>query len=769
MVRRLYRFIRSAFLHSLIHESKAAPFAQGRNGIEVVGLFHNATGLGESARLCARALQDEGFKVRCTSAEKFLFKNKEIDWQFENTASEDDIGLRIIHLNPPMIPPYALCTGLQKFSAVCNIGYWAWELEHLPPEWVKSLSYINGVMAPSEFTCRTVRRYTNKPVLKVPHPVKIGKVTQGIRARLGIEEDTFLVVSVFSIQSALERKNPESLISAFLEAFPGKENACLVFKIGTIGKDRDRLIVMTKNHPNIRFIEDIWPREDILGLIETADVYASLHRSEGFGLGMAEAMMLGTPVVTTGWSGNTDFCNEQNSFPVSYKMVPVQSTHSEFAKAGMSVWAEADVKQAAGILRSIYENPATAQGKAAHCMAETNQYFSHPLYQKTFHELKEKYDMDSPRELRYSGAMKPQKVVLITGHDYESPRKTGFYFWAEVLSARGVDVDWITVGLSRLTFLKKDARSYVRPYNQWINIKPHLKKFVWCPPIHPSNFNNDVLNTLTLPLFDLYPHFLPQSVKDQVKNADVFIVESGAGPMLVPALKALCPNARFIYNHSDRPNVVKFHPAIPKAEKKTLRMFDWVRTNAAATTQDFDKDVNVQYVPQAIEKDLFDADMPNPYAQPKNAISVGDMLFDAHAIEVLAKAYPDWTFHLFGRKSTLENPLPNVIAHGEVSFAALVPYLKHADIGLAPYKSSPDAEYLSHSSLKLVQYTYCRLPIVAPHFAVIGRDHAKGYDADRIDETIVPAFQAAMHVDRNSIDVSQVLNWEQFIDRMLAA
>lgn len=766
MIRPIYRFVRSGILHSVIPEGRSLPFAGGKKGIEVVGLFHNATGLGESARLCARQLQEEGYKVRCTSAEKFLLKKHEIDWKFENTASEDEIGLRIIHLNPPMIPPYALRIGLSKFSSIYNIGYWAWELEHLPPEWVKSLSYINAVMAPSEFTCRTVRRYTDKLVLKVPHPVKIDKMTTGIRARLGIKQDDFLITSVFSVQSSLERKNPAGLIEAFLMAFDKTPNAHLVFKISD---GREQLLALTQGHPNIHCIEDIWPREDILGLIETSDVYASLHRSEGFGLGMAEAMMLGTPVMATDWSGNADFCTSSNSFPVPYKMVPVQSTHSEFAKAGMSVWAEADVKQAASILRAIYENPDEGKSRAALCMAETNQYFAGPHYQKSFHDLKEKYDIAPQSELLYCNNMNAKKVVLITGHDYESPRKTGFYFWAEVLTARGVDVDWITVGLSRLTFLKKDARSYVRPYNQWINIKPHLKKFVWCPPFHPSNFNNDALNAITLPLFDLYPHFLPQSVKDQVKDADVFIVESGAGPMLVPTLKALCPKARFIYNHSDRANVVKFHPAIPKAEKKTLRMFDWVRTNAAATVEDFDKDVKVHYVPQAIEKDMFDTDVPNPYNQPKNAISVGDMLFDAYAIETLAKKFPDWTFHLFGKKSALDKPLPNVIAHGEVSFAAIVPYIKFADIGLAPYKSSPNAEYLSHSSLKLVQYTYCRLPIVAPHFACIGRSHAIGYDADQIDKTIIPAFEAAQHVDRNSIDRSDVLNWDEFVDRMLAA
>ncbi len=387
MVRPLYRIIRSALLHSVIPESKTLPFSHNRKGVEVVGLFHNATGLGESARLCARQLKEEGFKVRCTSAEKFLFKDNELDWAFENTANEDEIGVRIIHLNPPMIPPYALRIGLRNFASVYNLGYWAWELEHLPPEWIKSLRYINAVMGPSDFTSNTVRRYTDKPVLKVPHPVKIGSVTPAMRAKLGVPENDFLVTCVFSMQSAVERKNPEGLIRAFLQAFPNDSNAHLIFKISRIGTDKGRLEAITQNHPNIRFIDDIWPHQDILGLIQASDVYASLHRSEGFGLGMAEAMLLGTPVVATDWSGNTDFCTEENSFPVGFSMVSVKSDHSEFAKAGSSVWAEANIHQAGHILQAIHDDPTLARQKAALCMAKTNQYFSGPRYQQAFQSL----------------------------------------------------------------------------------------------------------------------------------------------------------------------------------------------------------------------------------------------------------------------------------------------------------------------------------------------------------------------------------------------
>jgi glycosyltransferase involved in cell wall biosynthesis len=387
MLRPAYRFIRESLLHSLIRGSKSAPFANGKEGIEVVGLFHNATGLGESARLCAQQLQAEGFKVLCTSAEKLLFKKKEIEWNFNNTAQKDEIGLRIIHLNPPMIPPYAIGSGLKNFAAIYNIGYWAWELETLPHEWVKSLSYINAMMAPSQFICKTIQRYTDKPVIQIPHPVKIGAISNNLRERLGISEEDFLITSVFSVQSSIQRKNPEGLINAFLKSLADKSNAYLVFKVSPLDQDILLLMAATKNHPRIKFIEDIWPREDILGLIQTADIYASLHRSEGFGLGMAEAMMLGTPVVATGWSGNTDFCTEQNSFLVKYKMTSVQSNHPAFIRAGNSVWAEPDIDHAAQILKSIYEDGSIAKKKVDICLETTNQYFSLNPYSLCLEQL----------------------------------------------------------------------------------------------------------------------------------------------------------------------------------------------------------------------------------------------------------------------------------------------------------------------------------------------------------------------------------------------
>ena len=120
---------------------------------------------------------------------------------------------------------------------------------------------------------------------------------------------------------------------------------------------------------------------------------------------------------------------------------------------------------------------------------------------------------------------------------------------------------------------------------------------------------------------------------------------------------------------------------------------------------------------------------------------------------------------LIGKTAMLEEALPNVIAHGEKPFAQTIPYIQHADIGIAPYRPAPNADYLSQSSMKMMQYTYCRLPIVAPLFAAAGREHVLSYNpAD--EGSIVRAMEQAISFDRNTIGISAVADWSNIVDRL---
>lgn len=359
-----------------------------------------------------------------------------------------------------------------------------------------------------------------------------------------------------------------------------------------------------------------------------------------------------------------------------------------------------------------------------------------------------------------------KKIILISGHDALAKRKTGFHFWSKILSDRGYDVRFITVGASYASLLKKQKKDLVKPYNQWVQLDSGVKKYTWLPPIHPFYVYNHFLDKLLIPIFRLYPYMLPKSITQEVRDADIFIIENGAGVMLLPQFMKASPKAKFIYNASDRLKMLNFHPVIVKKNEEYIKLFSLIRLNSAELSSDFPAGSPIAHIPQGIDKDAFDQDHHNPYTTTKNIISVGDTLFDSGPIEILADHYPEWHFHLFGKRAILAKKFKNVTEHGEAPFKSIIPYLKYADIGLATYKNHPDAKYLAQSSLKTAQYTYCSLPILAPAFLKMDRTHIFEYDPES-KKSICNAFQDIQTFDRSTIHQNTIPDWNDVIDQIL--
>ncbi|WP_062063280.1 glycosyltransferase family 4 protein [Cellvibrio sp. OA-2007] len=392
--RHIYRKIRAQILQRIIPQSgMALPEQDSRSTaglrIEVIGFFHSISGIGESARLCAQQLAEDGYSVNCTSVEAFFHKPAELDWQWHNSIAQNEINCRIYHLNPPMLPPVILQMGINQFKRTFNIGYWAWELEAIPDEWIKATHYMNAIMTPSQFTTNTIQRYTQLPVLTVTHPVAPEQPASDIRKRLHIPDNAFVVANIFSFGSAMERKNPLGLIAAFTQAFADNPNTYLILKAnaGENSQEKKTLLAAIAGHSNILLLDQHWSKSDILGLIATADLYASLHRSEGFGLTIAEAMLLNTPTLVTGWSGNMDFCTQENSFLVGYAPIKVNSSHPEFSEFDNATWADANIQEAANLLRTIYENPSELTHKKQCCGLHMKHTINNHKYEHALKQL----------------------------------------------------------------------------------------------------------------------------------------------------------------------------------------------------------------------------------------------------------------------------------------------------------------------------------------------------------------------------------------------
>jgi 2-beta-glucuronyltransferase len=361
------------------------------------------------------------------------------------------------------------------------------------------------------------------------------------------------------------------------------------------------------------------------------------------------------------------------------------------------------------------------------------------------------------------------RALVFTGHFPDAKRKASIHALCEALLRQGWTLDFVTLGhsfLSRFTPRNQWPHVAQRPVNTWVQLAPNLSSFVWRAPFHPMNLRYGLLNSIADPLYRIYPRLLPAEVFKRAEGARMVLFEGSISTMFMGMMRAMVPGAVLVYNAADRLRTVGAHPLLARCEMQHAPILDLVRVPAQVMTGDYPGGTRVVCIPHGIDKAALSAEVRNPFSSPRNAISIGDMLFDAWALDVLAEAYPDWNFHIFGVGAAARVPRKNVMVCGEKAFADLVPYLRYADIGLAPYRDSRDAIYLSQSSLKMIQYTYCRLPILAPSFASVGRPHACAYEPGNA-ASLREAFARAIHYDRSTIPAAEVSSWDDVLEEVL--
>jgi glycosyltransferase involved in cell wall biosynthesis len=251
--------------------------------------------------------------------------------------------------------------GLEKSY---KIGYWAWELARFPQEWAASFAFVDEMWVGSWFTYEAIAPATAKPVILMPMAVALPPAEPGLaRADFGLPDDKFLFYFSFDFRSYVARKNPLAAVEAFRRAFP-RRDAPAVLVLKTIGSnwqpdDRDHLRAAIASDPRILHIERELVRPRATALLALADCFLSLHRAEGFGGGPAEAMLLGKPVITTGYSGTADFATEETALLVDYELVPVGE--GDYPGAAGQGWAAPDIDGAAAAMRRVTAEPALAQ------------------------------------------------------------------------------------------------------------------------------------------------------------------------------------------------------------------------------------------------------------------------------------------------------------------------------------------------------------------------------------------------------------------------
>ena len=297
---------------------------------------------------------------------------------FEIATTEPPPGVPLVlHVNAPHVAAalLRLPRGLLRGRRV--IGCWAWELPVAPPGWASGVRFVHEVWAPSRFTAAALEPLMPGRVRVVPYCVasRPPKVAALDRQAFGLPDAAVVVLCSFSLASSFERKNPLAAIAAHRAAFGERADRVLLMKIGHaghFGPDLRRLRDAAAGAANIRFETRTLPLADNHALTACADIVLSLHRSEGFGLVPAEAMLLGRAVVATDWSGNTDFMDAETAAMVPYRLVPASDPRGVFQAPG-AVWAEADIAAAAAHLRRLADDAAERVALGARAQAAARQ------------------------------------------------------------------------------------------------------------------------------------------------------------------------------------------------------------------------------------------------------------------------------------------------------------------------------------------------------------------------------------------------------------
>lgn len=329
---------------------RAAP-----GGVSLLGYIRAETGMGEAARSSARALQAAGIPfdiVKLDTGTTSL--ERDMTWVQREVAAPAH-GILLVQVNADSTTRVLGSLPREFLRGRYVIAHWTWELPAFPDAWRGAFDCVDEVWVPSRFVQAAVSARSPVPVTRIPYCVGVDAAASVKRGRFNLPEGRFLFLTMFDSMSYMPRKNPGAVLAAFERAFAGAaDGPGLVIKInrprGPLppafhGAQIEMLLARARAVPNVYVIDEVLTRADVNALVSLCDCFVSLHRSEGFGLGGAEACALGKPVIQTAWSGNTDYMPVGTPGAVACRLVPVGGDVGPYAAD--QFWAEPDLDDAA--------------------------------------------------------------------------------------------------------------------------------------------------------------------------------------------------------------------------------------------------------------------------------------------------------------------------------------------------------------------------------------------------------------------------------------
>jgi len=363
--------------------------------VNLVGHPYAPIGMGEHVRCTYRAMRS----VMCSPGlvDIYNLNQAEADDSLEFAASitTSPADINIFHINGNEVDQAMAHLDAQKRWNGYQVIYPAWELSRYPAEWAEKLERFDEIWAPSIFIQDAIKASCRKPVLHMPLACDVVLSSFLSRRYFGLPEHDYTFLFFFDTRSFVARKNPFAVIEAFQEVLKARPyaKARLVIKIN--GADiMPQAVVDIMNSieaisDHVSVISHAMTDNEAKNLVRNCDCFVSLHRSEGFGRGLAEAMVLGKPVIATAYSGNMDFMNEMVSLPITFSLIPL--LEGEYPQWQQQVWANPNVADAARKMIELLASPQTGRALGRNARMHMQNLFSYSAaglrYQRRLDEI----------------------------------------------------------------------------------------------------------------------------------------------------------------------------------------------------------------------------------------------------------------------------------------------------------------------------------------------------------------------------------------------
>lgn len=358
-----------------------------------------------------------------------------------------------------------------------------------------------------------------------------------------------------------------------------------------------------------------------------------------------------------------------------------------------------------------------------------------------------------------------ENFLILSAHDFRSPRKANLHFITSELAKRG-KTRFFSLRYSALSKRTADPRLSLDAEANKIGTYQGVECYLWKTLIHPFNTRRKWLRPLESLMYSWYSRGQNPVLRQWISEATVIVLESGIAPIFFDLIKSLNPNAKILYRASDALETINVADYIHQTFARVAGQLHTIALPSKAMADAIPSKHNLAFVPQGIDHSVTEKADPSPYGPGIHAVSVGSMLFDASFFVLASKRFPEITFHVIGSGQG-EDPGygDNVKVYGEMPFAQTLRYIKHAQLGIAPYSSNNLPAYLRDTSMKLIQYAFFEIPAICPFFIAADYPNRFGYEIGN-EESIANAITRALIPSSNTAR-QQVLSWGEVTERLL--